>query len=364
MTYKLEPFGKNTMRNYLFWLEKFFINKITTLSNRHIHDASALAQSLEDIRSAQNLKDFEKAIKKTRNCGMIGIATYALPLMKLGKYLESMPFISLRDIDEAFLAEFITINTARLSNATKRNYRIVLIGFFGFIDKHNEDENGKSYILNIELKSLSGTRGKSGQKLPTFLKADELERFLTSIDTTPMKPKSEARDRLIVKFIVYTGMRVSEAINLQAQKISKDGDIYQLVIQGKGDKHRVVMIKAQHIESLYHRWLAQREEIAHIEDNLLFCNKNGKALSQPYVYSIVRNMLLNIGIHKEKMGAHMLRHSFATLLYQRHKDLVLVQEALGHADLNTSRIYTHFDSDRLIKAASLMDSMSGEDSGE
>lgn len=49
----------------------------------------------------------------------------------------------------------------------------------------------------------------------------------------------------------------------------------------------------------------------------------------------------------------MLRHSFATLLYQKRHDLILVQEALGHASLNTSRIYTHFDKQRLEEAANI-----------
>ena len=52
----------------------------------------------------------------------------------------------------------------------------------------------------------------------------------------------------------------------------------------------------------------------------------------------------------------MLRHTFATMLYTKKHDLVLVQEALGHASLNTSRIYTHFDKERLMEAASVMDS--------
>lgn len=53
----------------------------------------------------------------------------------------------------------------------------------------------------------------------------------------------------------------------------------------------------------------------------------------------------------------MLRHSFATLLYQQKHDLVMVQEALGHSDLNTSRIYTHFDSERLREVAEVMDNL-------
>ena len=69
-------------------------------------------------------------------------------------------------------------------------------------------------------------------------------------------------------------------------------------------------------------------------------------------------ILLFAGIRKDKNGAHMLRHTFATRLYQQNHDLVLVQEALGHADLNTSRIYTHFDKERLKIAAATLDDLS------
>ena len=87
--------------------------------------------------------------------------------------------------------------------------------------------------------------------------------------------------------------------------------------------------------------------INEIEDDLLFCNHKGKKLTQAYVSRIVEQVLITNGIRKEKNGAHMLRHSFATLLYQKSQDLVLVQEALGHASLDTSRIYTHFDKQKL-----------------
>lgn len=354
MTYPLEPFDI-PQKNYLFWLQKFFSYKITTLSNRHINNPALLSESLSEIKDAHNLESFQSALKKARNVGMIGLNTYSIPLLKLASYITSRKIISLKEIDEEFLSEFITIHTANLSNASKRNYRIVLLGFFGFVDKNNKSESGESYIFNIELKNLSGTRGKSGLKLPTFLKETELESFIKAIDSAPISFANQARDRLIIKIIIYTGIRVSEAINLKLQNIIPENELYMINVQGKGDKYRVVMIKAYHIQNLLEQWLQIRTQTPNIQNNLLFCNKNGKALSQPYVYRIVKQILLSIGIKKEKMGAHMLRHSFATLLYQKHHDLVLVQEALGHADLNTSRIYTHFDKQKLLKAASIMD---------
>ena len=101
-------------------------------------------------------------------------------------------------------------------------------------------------------------------------------------------------------------------------------------------------------ESIIKRDLDDWLQIRCCENNLLFCNQKGTPLSQAYMYTTVEKILLEAGIRKEKNGNHMLRHTFATLLYQKSKDLILVQESLGHADINTSRIYTHFDKSKLV----------------
>ena len=111
------------------------------------------------------------------------------------------------------------------------------------------------------------------------------------------------------------------------------------------------MIKVNIIAKDLKEW----NDIKAHNNTLLLCNQKGNVLSQAYISSIVEKILLSVGIRKEKNGAHMLRHSFATLLYQKHHDLILVQEALGHADINTSRIYTHFDKERLKATTNLMD---------
>jgi len=108
--------------------------------------------------------------------------------------------------------------------------------------------------------------------------------------------------------------------------------------------------KVNIIQSELQEWL----DIKNCNNQLIFCNSKGNLLTQSYISRIVEKILISAGIRKEKNGAHMLRHSFATLLYSKHHDLVLVQEALGHADINTSRIYTHFDTSRLKKTTDLM----------
>jgi integrase len=141
----------------------------------------------------------------------------------------------------------------------------------------------------------------------------------------------------------------SEILNLRIKDIFKEDNVYMLQIKGKGNKPRVVMIKSSIIEKELQNWLDMRV----CNSDLLVCNQKGERLTQAYISRVVENILISASIRKEKNGAHMLRHSFATLLYQKHHDLILVQEALGHADINTSRIYTHFDKERLKKTTEI-----------
>ncbi|MDO7252779.1 tyrosine-type recombinase/integrase [Helicobacter cappadocius] len=354
MRYSLEAEG--FANDLLFWCSRFIRHKITTLSNRNVKDKECVRDALFKIDKIKNISELETICKNVRNAGLIGIGTYASPVIKLYEHFVSKNiFTSMKEIDEESLIDFLTIYTSNLSVASKKNYRIALIGLFGYIDKQNRDNTGISYVYNIELKNIGGTRGKSGQKLPTYMNESELEKFFRGIECFKMSPKIASRNRLIIKMIIYTGIRVSEALNLRLKDITLENDVYLLSIRGKGDKYRMVMIRKKNIEILLKDWLSIRNTIKDIENNLLFCNQKGAALSQAYIYKNVENILMSAGIRKEKNGAHMLRHSFATLLYQKHQDLVLVQEALGHADLNTTRIYTHFDKKRLLEAANTME---------
>lgn len=349
-----------------FWLTKFIRYKLTTLSNANVIDKDQLALLIDQLQKAQNakadIKTLESICKKARSIGLIGIATYANPLLRLFDYLTHLNYKSISEIDEEVLIDFLSIQGSGLSPASKKNYRIALIGFFGYIDKQNEDKDHKSYTFNIELKNIGGIRGKSGQKLPAHMNEAEIEIFLKAINDYRHSPDKSAknridislRDRLAIKIIIYTGVRVSEILNLKLKDIFPEKDVYMLHIRGKGNKMRTAMIKRIHIQSLLEQWLKERKKIIQTTE-FLFCNQKGSPMTQAYLYKVIDQILSENGIHKEKMGAHMLRHSFATLLYQKKKDLILVQEALGHSDLNTSRIYMHFDKDRLIEAANLMD---------
>ena len=349
MRYELD-FKNSFEKTMLFWLERFVRNKLTSLSNRQVNEKDKLAAILKKLAlGTKNIQELEILAKEARNIGLVGINTYFNPLLKLYNFSLNLGLASMKEFDEELLSDFLASETSSLSDATKKNHRIALLAFFSYIDKQNETSDGNSYLFKIELKNWQGLSGKSGSKLPSFMNEDEVNRFLNAIDSFDFSENLAYRNRLILKIIIYTGIRVSEMLNLKIKDIFKEDDIYMLQIRGKGNKPRVVMIKCNIIENDLQNWLNQRV----CNSDILVCNQKGDRLTQAYVSRIVENILISAGIRKEKNGAHMLRHSFATLLYSKHHDLILVQEALGHADINTSRIYTHFDKERLRKTTDI-----------
>ena len=91
----------------------------------------------------------------------------------------------------------------------------------------------------------------------------------------------------IIKIIIFTGIRVSEAINLKRKDISQEGDLYIIRIRGKGNKYRVVMVKSHLIDEHLNAM-----EINYInQDGYIFVNRNGERLTQAYISRIVEQIL-------------------------------------------------------------------------
>lgn len=345
-------YKKNINLNLLFWLDRFVKSKLTSLSNRHVNDNQALSLLIAKLNAGTKCIDELKILsKEARKIGMIGINTYINPLEKFYNYITSFNYTNIKEIDEEIVSEFLASQTGSLSDATKKNYRMAIVAFFGFIDKQNEDDQGNAHQFRIELKNWGGLRTSTATKLPSYMHDKELARFLEAIDTTEFKEYSQSKNRLLIKTILYSGMRVSEALGIQIKDMINEDGFYIFQIRGKGNKPRIAMIKEKYIKKDLNEWLKLRD----INCPFLFQSRTSKPLTQPYVSYIMDKILQVAGIRKEKNGAHMLRHTFATKLYQKNGDLVLVQEALGHADINTSRIYTHFDKNRLKAAANVME---------
>ncbi len=176
------------------------------------------------------------------------------------------------------------------------------------------------------------------KKLPDILNIEEVGRLLRAPD---LQSRHGLRDRAMLELLYATGLRVTELVEITPERINwKEG---YLLVKGKGNKERLVPIGSTAL-AVTRRYL--RERGAGDEKRPLFLSWGRKGFTRVGFWKMIRRYARRAGITKS-ISPHTLRHSFATHLLAGGADLRVVQEMLGHADINTTQIYTHVDRSRL-----------------
>ena len=196
-------------------------------------------------------------------------------------------------------------------------------------------------ILRRDIASLIESP-KRWQTIPDTVRYSQVEALLSAPVSTD---EFYLRDRALLELLFATGMRVSEATELNLDQINLT--LGYVRCMGKGRKERLIpvgraAIKAvqSYLELLRPRLLGERNEAA------LFLSRTGRPLDRTNVWRLVRKYAMVAGI-KHRLSPHTLRHSFATQLLAGGADLRIVQELLGHANVTTTQIYTHVDETQL-----------------
>jgi integrase/recombinase XerD len=163
-----------------------------------------------------------------------------------------------------------------------------------------------------------------------------------------MSKKESHRNRAIVEMLYGSGLRVSELVDLRLS------DIYlherYMRITGKGSKQRLVPISEAAIE-WFGYWMQDRAalEIKQEAVDIAFLNRRGGQLTRAMIFTIIKTLARQAGIHKT-ISPHTLRHSFATHLLQNGADLRIIQQLLGHESIGTTEIYSHVNIQDLREA--------------
>ena len=181
----------------------------------------------------------------------------------------------------------------------------------------------------------------SDRKLPDVLTHDEQNALLRVFNS---RYHSGRKNRLIVELMLTAGLRVSEVCNLQWTHLRKRDSVL-MVKNGKGGKDRNLPIP----HSLMEQILAYRNEPETPESKFIFASRNGKPADRSNLNKMVKKYAAKAGIEK-RVYNHLLRHSALTDLYSRTKNIRLVQQAAGHASIQTTQIYTHISAEDLREA--------------
>jgi len=184
--------------------------------------------------------------------------------------------------------------------------------------------------IKIKWEKLLKLIPKSQPKLFPTLTALELEKLKnTRFEESDWVYQ---RNNLIIDFFFYTGLRVSELVNI---KLS-DWINNSLQVLGKGNKIRYVFLPEFLIAKLTNPY----------SQEYLFTNKYGRKLSRVLINQIIQARAKKVNINKV-VSPHTFRRSFATILNNRGCKLTTIQKLLGHSRLETTANYIHNDYDTL-----------------
>lgn len=265
-----------------------------------------------------------------RNASPYTVRNYTTDLLGFFQFLRDKEVDSLKEVDRHTLRDylsqlmekgFVKASIARKLSAIRSFYR---------------------YLLREEIIATNPVATTSSPKLdkrlPSFLTIEEINRLLEAPDlSTPQG----LRDRALLELLYASGLRVSELVSLNLERVNLDTN--EIRVWGKGSKERMVLMGEPAAEALRAYLRQGRPKLFGTRirmTNALFINRYGERLIERRVQRILEKYTNIAGIGK-RVYPHMLRHTFATHLLDGGADLRVVQELLGHASLSSTQIYTH-----------------------
>jgi integrase/recombinase XerC len=176
---------------------------------------------------------------------------------------------------------------------------------------------------------------------PRALGEREARRYLRAVER-----EASARDRVVALLPYYAGVRNSEVVCLDVGDVRFSARKGELRVLGKGPdggKQRIVPVHAD-LRGALQAWLEERPRWINADaSQTLLLNSRGGRLSDRSVRAIIGGFGELAGLGDDPLrpfGPHVLRHTFGTQLVRAGVDLVTVAELMGHARLETTRIYT------------------------
>ncbi len=192
------------------------------------------------------------------------------------------------------------------------------------------------------------------RRLPEVLEPQEIEALLDvpipALDHKhPLQHCLALRDRALLEVAYGGGLRVSELVGLEEEMLLPTEGLLRL--RGKGGKERLAPLGGPGWRALDSYHAVARDTLADRTRSMerrrqargrVFLNHLGGPLSRMAFWKILQKHLVRAGL-PDNFHPHSLRHSYATHLLEGGASLRAVQELLGHADITTTRIYTHVD---------------------
>jgi site-specific recombinase XerD len=219
------------------------------------------------------------------------------------------------EVKPVIISDYLSFISSIKTYKPKTIHRIIstLSSFYRFL--YAQGAINTNPMLGVE-------RPKIKDQELRYLKHSQVIRLIDSIE--------DDRDRLIVRTIYATGVRVSELCSINIEDVDFEDETIR--VRGKGGKIRIVFVDPETLDDMA-RFIGNRIE------GPLFPGQQGHHISPRSVQHIFKKYA------PAGITPHKIRHSYASELYRRSKNLRVVQENLGHTSIKTTEIYLHTDLD-------------------
>jgi len=263
--------------------------------------------------STRTLESYEQVIKHFGYYVWLRRHTEVTKLVIYWKDFEKAKLDTSVQVTPSMITDYLSFVSTMRTYKPKTFHRLIstLSSFYRFLYTQGGVTNNP--LIGVE-------RPRIKQQEVKYLKHNQVQRLIDSIE--------DVRDKLIVRTIYATGVRVSELCSIDINDI--DFDEHTIRIRGKGDKIRIVFIDDETLSEI-------RKFIGNRIVGPLFVGQQGKNISPRAIQHIFKHYA------PSGITPHKIRHSYASELYKRSKNLRVVQENLGHTSIKTTEIYLHTD---------------------
>lgn len=274
----------------------------------------------------EQIEDFLNYILLEKRLSSNTYDNYKLDLMSFANYFKNINIDTIKEQDIINYLEYLS-KVQHLSSRSIARHMTTIRSLFKYLVKTG--------VITYDV-TKSSDNLKIGRHLPSVLTVDEVNKLLD----IPLDTPFNYRTRAMLELMYGAGLRVSELVNLTLNDIDLYNDT--ILVNGKGSKERIVPL-GDYSKYYLKKYLEVRNSLIKRKNGVpkeLFLNNHGQAITRNGFNFLLNKLLKEKGIIK-KVTPHTLRHSFATHMLDNGADLRTIQELLGHADIVTTRIYTH-----------------------
>lgn len=273
------------------------------------------------------LRDFENYLKNVRKYSLNTINSYISDINIFLEYLHIQK-LNYKDVNHEVIRSYLKyLDEKKYKNSSINRILSSLNDYYIYLTKCKVTKY--NYFEDIN-------RPRKEKRLPNFINYSEYMNLLATVQ----KEENEflkARNLLLLEILFDTGLRVSEAVNIEINNINKKEQ--SIKVLGKGNKERIVYY-GDYAKNYLEDYLNLRRNINIVDKDYLFLNKNYTRLTRRGVEYLISDISKK-ALLRQKISPHTLRHSFATEMLNNGCDIRSVQELLGHKSLSTTGIYTH-----------------------